>query len=346
MSLHYPRPRRVSVDQVMRKEGLKRVRPEALTFRRRRCGKGFVFIDQNDEVIRDPAIVARLRSLAVPPAYVNVRYAPNDRAHLQAVGEDAAGRLQYRYHPRWENVRELVKAQRLASLARALPRIRRAVQRGLNEDHPGLKHVVAAIIRLVSVTALRAGSDSYARERGTRGATTLLKSNIESDGSILRLRFRAKGAKIVTCEVNDRKLVEALRGMIALPGRRLFQYRDGQGQLRQVRAADVNSFLREVSGSRISLKDFRTLLASTSVLSTLSAIEPAESDRARRLQIRKAVEEASVALANTPTVCRASYVHDSVIAAFEDGTLPQIANAGRKSEGAVLALARVVTRHR
>lgn len=346
MSLQYPRPRRINVDQVMRKEGLRRVRPEALTFRRRRCGKGFIFTDENGDIIRDPAVVARLRSLAVPPAYVNVRYASNDRAHLQAVGEDAAGRLQYRYHPRWENVRELVKAQRLASLARALPRIRRAVQRGLAEDDPGLRHVVSAVIRLVSVTALRAGSDSYARERGTRGATTLLKSNVESEGSILRLRFRAKGAKIVTCQLNDRKLVQALRGMIALPGRRLFQYRDEQGELRHVRAADVNTFLREVSGSRISLKDFRTLLASTSVLTTLAGIEPAESDRARRQQIRKAVVEASVALANTPTVCRASYVHDSVIAAFEDGTLPQIATGGPKSEGAVLALARVVTRHR
>ena len=148
------------------------------------------------------------------------------------------------------------------------------------------------------------------------------------------------------CQVNDRRLVAALRCLLAVPGRRLFQYRDEEGAVRLVRATDVNAFLREVSGRQISLKDFRTLVASADVLNTLATATPAESRRARRAQVRRAVEAAAETLANTPAVCRTSYVHESVIAAFERRALPQPVTGRRTVEDKALALARVVARNR
>jgi DNA topoisomerase I len=333
----------IATDKLIRKHGLKRTQPDTLVLRRQRCGRGFRFIDAGGVTIRDKTTIARLKSLAVPPAYVDVRYAADEGAHLQAVGEDAAGRLQYRYHPEWQKVREAVKAQRLADLAKALPLLRKAVAHGLGGD-PCARQATAAVVRLVATTALRAGCDSYARERGTRGATTLLKSNVKIDGRTLHLRFRAKGGTTVTYRVTDRRLATAIRCLLAIPGRRLFQYRDGDGAVRPVRASDVNAFLREVSGRRISLKDFRMLVASADVLHALATAKPAGSDRARRRQVRDAIAAAAETLANTPTVCRASYVHDSVIAAFEQGTLAEAAAGRPTAEAKARALARVMVR--
>lgn len=328
----------------MRENGLTRGTPEMLLLRRQRCGKGFRFVDADGGTIKDPGIIVRLKSLAMPPAYANVRYAADPAMHLQAVGEDAAGRLQYRYHPDWLQVRESLKARKLENLAKSLPVISRAVRRCLRSDKADVRQVAAAVVYLVSKTALRAGSDAYARERGTRGATTLLKSNVRIDGEFVRLHFRGKGAKIVAREVRDRILATTCRSLFELPGRRLFQYRGTDGALHLVRASDVNAFLRDVSGARISLKDFRTLVASAGVMRALAAAPPAANERARRAQLRDAIAAAAEQLANTLTVCRKSYVHGSVIAAFEKGVLP--AAAGRSLEGTTQALVRVVARRR
>ena len=316
-----------------------------LRLRRKRCGKGFRFIGVDGATIDDAPTIARLKSLAVPPAYANVRYASDPSMHLQAVGEDAAGRLQYRYHPNWLQVRERLKARKLENIAKTLPVISRAVRRCLRGDRNDVRRAAAAVVYLVLKTALRAGSDAYARARGTRGATTLLKSNvrIDGEGELVRLHFRGKGAKIVTREIRDRTLAVTCRSLLTLPGRRLFQYRDSDGALHVVRASDVNAFLREVSGVRISLKDFRTLMASAGVMKALSDAPPAGTRRARRALLRDAIAAAAERLANTPTVCRKSYVHESVIAAFEEGGLPP--TTGRTLEGTAQALVRVVGRH-
>lgn len=316
-----------------------------LVLRRQRSGKGFRFVDAEGKTIKNSETVARLKSLAMPPAYINVRYAADSLLHLQAVGEDAAGRLQYRYHPNWLQVREGLKARKLENIAKTLPLITRAVRRFLRAEAPDARQAAtAAVVYLVSKTALRAGSDSYARERGTRGATTLLKSNIQVDGMVVRLHFRGKGAKMVARDVRDRVLAKTCQGLLSLPGRRLFQYRGIDGAIHAVRAADVNAFLREVSGARVCLKDFRTLVASAGVMKALSGAPPAETKRARKALLRDAIAAAADTLTNTPTVCRKSYVHDSVIAAFENGGLPP--EAGRTLEGTAQALAQIVARHR
>ncbi len=331
------------IESLAAEQGLTIVTPGALTIRRVRCGKGFSYRNGRG-CVRAADEIARLRSLAVPPAYLDVRYAADPSAHLQAVGTDAAGRLQYRYHPQWTAVREALKARRLARLARALPAIRRAVARALGSDGHDAAFANAAVVKLVSLTAIRAGSESHARERGTRGAATLLKSNVRIAGRTVVLTFKAKGGKAVSKEVRDARLRAALVRLLALPGRRLFQYRDSDGTVRQLTAGDVNAFLRSVAKRRISLKDFRTLVASANVLEALAGAGPATSERARRSQLRIAVTAAAEELDNTPTVCRTSYVHGAVVEAFEDGKLARLRKPPRSVARKAEMLARLVSR--
>ena len=326
-------------------QGLVVVGPEALTLRRVRCGTGFGFRTETGAVLRDAKHVARLRSLAMPPAYIDVRYAPDPAAHLQAVGTDAAGRLQYRYHPKWTEVREALKAQRLGRLARALPTIRRAVSKALASENEDAAHAIAAIVHLVSLTAIRAGSESYARDNGTRGASTLLKSNVKIDGNVVVLSFKAKGGKAVIKEVRDARLARTLARLLALPGRRLFQYRDTAGTIRQVHAQEVNAFLRNVVGRRISLKDFRMLTASSGALAALSNVAPANSERARRSQLKTAMTSVAEELANTPAIARKSYVHNAIVEAFEEGKLARLRKGPRSSQRKADMLAKLVARH-
>ncbi|HEX2217070.1 MAG TPA: DNA topoisomerase IB [Xanthobacteraceae bacterium] len=315
--------------KLTRRLGLHHVNTDTLTIRRRRHGESFRYEAADGSPIRDFDVLQRLKSLAVPPAYEDVLYAEDAQAHIQAIGRDAAGRLQYRYHPEWQKVREMRKAARLARLAEALPRIRRSVGQHLAGAEPAREFALAAVIELVARSAIRPGSESYARMRGTRGAATLLKSNVVVAGDTITLKFRAKGGKQVLKEFSAPKLCEAVTVLRKLPGRRLFQYRGENGQVRHVTAQDVNGFLREIAGVQISLKDFRTLLASVAVLDALSREAPAESKRARRRQVLEAIRAAAEDLDNTPAICAKSYVHETVVTAFEEGVLEQFAETLR-----------------
>lgn len=314
-----------SVRRLVKKLGLKLGDQAEFDIRRVKRGKGYSFVRANGKVVRDAATIKRFNAMAVPPAYVDVRYAGDPASHLQAVGRDAAGRLQYRYHPDWEKVRETRKARRLARLIEVLPKIRRSVAQHLGGEMPTREFALAAVIELVARTAIRPGNESYARLNGTRGATTLLKSNVAIEDDCIVLAFRAKGNKAVRKECDAARLVRAVNILRKLPGRRLFQYRDDNDVVRTVNTAQVNAFLREIAGIRISLKDFRTLMASAAVMESLARVVPAESARGRRKQVLEAVREAADELSNTPTICRKSYVHDTIVTAFEDGILERFA---------------------
>jgi DNA topoisomerase-1 len=314
--------------------GLRLVTRDALTISRRRCGRGFAYYAADGSLIRDASVVRRLAALAVPPAYQDVLCAEDPSAHLQAVGRDAAGRLQYRYHPKWERVREARKAQRMARLLDALPHIRRSVAQHLAQDEPTRAFALAAVIELVAHSAIRPGSESYARLRGTRGAATLLKSNVTISGATVTLLFRAKGGQEVHKELAAPRLVAAIEALRRLPGRRLFQYRGEDGEIRAVRASEVNRFLREIAQAQISLKDFRTLCASASALETLARTLPAASPRQRRKQVLAAVRAAAAELHNTPAICRKSYIHETVVSAFENGVLERFSDTLRACRSA------------
>jgi DNA topoisomerase-1 len=313
-----PAPRRLA--------GLRLESRTNLSIRRVRRGDGYAFVRRDGRVVRDPATLRRLKALAVPPAYEDVRYARDTEAHLQAVGRDAAGRWQYRYHPDWEKVREARKARRLTALVHVLPKIRRSVAQHLSGDQPVRAFALAAVIELVARTAIRPGHESYVKLNKTRGATTLLKSNVRLEGDCLVLSFRGKGGKSLRKECSAAVLVRAVERLRELPGSRLFQYRDDDGSVKVVTANHVNAFLREIAGIRISLKDFRTLMACAAVIESLARVTPADSARARRLQVLDAVRAAADELANTPAICRRSYVHDSIVTAFENRLLERFAS--------------------
>ena len=323
-----------SVETLAKEHGLTLGDQNQLTIRRIRRGKNYSFVRANGSHIRDARTIRRLHAMAVPPAYRHVRYSPDPNSHLQAVGRDAAGRLQYRYHADWEKVREHRKAHRLARLVEALPKIRRHVSMHLAGHEPTREFALSAVIELIARTAIRPGNETYARMNGTRGATTLLKSNVTLEEHCFVLSFKAKGGKAVRKECDAAKLVRAIPILRQLPGKRLFQYRDASGIVRTVSTTTVNTFLREIAGIKISLKDFRTLMASAVVLESLSLVSPAASERGRKRQVNDAIRAAADQLSNTPAICRKSYVHDTIVAAFEDGVLERIASTmtGRRTQ--------------
>ncbi len=337
---------KTSVESMAQELGLKLGDQNELTIRRVKRGKTYSFVRANGTAIRHVGTLKRLNSMAVPPAYQQVRYSPDPASHLQAVGVDAAGRLQYRYHADWEKVREQRKAHRLARLVAALPKIRRNVSMHLSGDAPTREFALSAVIELIARTAIRPGNESYARLNGTRGATTLLKSNVTLEDDNLVLTFKAKGGKAVRKECDAAKLVRAIGILRGVPGKRMFQYRDNSGTVRTVSTTTVNGFLREIAGIKISLKDFRTLMASAVVLESLSRISPAASAHGRKKQVLDAVRAAADELSNTPAICRKSYVHDTIVTAFEDGILERFAATmkGYRSQSKREALlAQVVT---
>jgi len=315
-----------SVKRLAKKLGLILGDQNDFDIRRVKRGKGYSFVRANGKPVRNASTIKRFNAMAVPPAYIDVRYASDPDSHLQAVGRDAAGRLQYRYHADWEKVRETRKARRLARLIEALPTIRRAVAQHLGSDEPTREFALSAVIELVARTAIRPGSESYARLNGTRGATTLLKSNVVIEDDCVVLAFRAKGNKSVRKECDASRLVRAVEVLRKLPGRRLFQFRDEAGEVRVVNTTQVNAFLRDIAGIGISLKDFRTLMASAAVMESLVRVVPADSASGRRKQVLEAVRAAADELSNTPTICRKSYVHDTIVTAFEDGILERFAS--------------------
>jgi DNA topoisomerase-1 len=222
-------------------------------------------------------------------------------------------------------VREQRKAHRLAKLVAALPKIRRNVSMHLAGEEPTREFALSAVIELIARTAIRPGNESYARLNGTRGATTLLKSNVTLEDDSVVLTFKAKGGKAVRKECNAAKLVRAIGILQTVPGKRMFQYRDANGVVRGVSTTTVNAFLREIAGIKISLKDFRTLMASAVVVESLSRITPATSQHGRKRQVLEAIRAAADQLSNTPAICRKSYVHDTIVTAFEDGILERFA---------------------
>ena len=331
-------------ERLLRQLGLRYVNVTELTISRRRRGAGFIFVNGNGRALRDERILYRLKRLAVPPAYENVLYAADPHAHLQAIGRDAAGRAQYRYHPDGEKVRELRKARRLARLAEALPKIRAWVSRHIGDRAPSRERAIAAVIELVALTALRPGSETYAKQHGTRGAATLLKSDLRVIGERVSLRFIGKGSKPVEKDLKSARLALSLRRLATLPGTRMFQYRNQDGAVLALRRREVNTALREITGRAVSLKDFRTLVACSNALEHLAGMEPKPSQRGRKRQLLATMREVAADLANTPAVCRRSYVHAAVVDAFESGMLKRLARGRRTAASRERLLVKVLAR--
>jgi len=325
-------------------EGLAIVAGDELDIRRQRCGRGFVYRSADSSRIVDADVIARIAGLAIPPAYRDVRIASNADAHLQAVGRDAAGRWQHRYHHGWEAVRENRKAERLAVLVAVLPRLRANVRRDLARRPLDLTKALACAVAIIDQTHIRVGSEAYVESSGARGAATLLKRQSRASSSRVLLCFKGKGGAVFRCDLREARLVRALRRIRALPGPRLLQYRDPAGRIRPIRAEEINDYLREIAGADITAKDLRMLGANAQAAGHLAGITPASSERALRRQVTDAMRLVAADLGNTPTVARKSYVHNRVVEAFASGKLSKIlprvraGSARKRSENLLRAL--------
>jgi DNA topoisomerase-1 len=311
---------------------------------RRRAGTGFSYRDPAGRPIRDRAALKRIRSLAVPPAWREVWICPDANGHLQAVGRDARGRKQYRYHPRWRAVRDEAKYGRMLRFVRVLPRIRARVAADL--ARPGLprERVLAAIVRLLETTLARVGNAEYVRDNGSFGLTTLRRRHARVRGRGVVLDFRGKLGISHHLEVRDSRLARLIAKCQDLPGQELFQYLDEEGERRRVGSEDVNAYLRDISGEEITAKDFRTWAATNLAAVALRELAAGDDPAPPKKTVLRAIEAVAQMLGNTPSVCRKCYIHPAIVEGYLDGTLlaslakPAAVPSGMAAEEAAVVL--------
>src|SRR5262245_7300060 len=316
-----------------RAAGLRWTSDSAPGIARRRCGPGFMYVRPDGSVIGDRHTLKRIRALVIPPAWKRVWICERADGHLQASGYDARGRKQYRYHDDWRRVRDDNKFERLATFARALPRLRARVGRDLARDPLERTTVLATIVRLLDTTGVRIGNAEYARTNKSFGLTTLHDRHVSCGTKRVRFRFVGKGGKLHEVDVDDRRAARVIRSCQELPGQELFQYVDADGVVQRVDSSDVNEYLREVTGEDFSAKDFRTWSATVLAAQTLAVRPRCDTATETRQAIVEMVKQVAGALRNTPAVCRRCYIHPAVIAAFEGGVT--IASSGRGGKSAV-----------
>ena len=309
---------------------------------RRRSGKGWSYRDAKGRVITDAKTLDRIRALAIPPAWTDVWICPRANGHVQAIGRDVKGRKQYRYHADWSTARSTNKFDRLPAFARALPKLRAQVEHDLGLRGVCKAKVLATAVRLLELTLIRIGNAVYAKQNRSYGLTTLHKRHLEMDGAALTFEFRGKSGKDHSVSVRDRRLARVVRALEDLPGQQLFKYRDADGGLCPVTSDDVNAYIREAMGDQFSAKDFRTWAGTVSAARALRDMEPPTSPTDARRKITVCVKAVSGLLGNTPTVCRASYVHPKVFELYQEGQLPNVL-PGSETKGFEPALIRLLT---
>ncbi|WP_428938228.1 DNA topoisomerase IB [Fontivita pretiosa] len=304
-----------------RRAGLRYVAGTEHGIRRIHRGGGFVYIDRLGQRIADPQTLARIKSLAIPPAWEGVWICPNPLGHIQAVGRDARGRKQYRYHPRWREARDDEKYRKLIGFARALPRIRQALHRDLKR--PGLPRakVLAAVVRILERTLIRIGNEEYATSNGSYGLTTFHDRHAKIGRGWVRFKFRGKSGLAHEIDLEDPRLVQIIRHCRDLPGEQLLQYVDGHGEVRDITSRDVNDYLRQIGRGEFTAKDFRTWTATVLAARALRELGPWQSRAQAKRNIRLAVETVAKRLGNTSVVCRRCYIHPVVFEAYLDGSL-------------------------
>jgi DNA topoisomerase-1 len=294
--------------------------------RRIRRGRAFSYLHPDGRKVADPAQLARIRSLAVPPAYRDVWICPNPLGHLQATGRDARGRKQYRYHARWRTHRDAAKFDRMLEFGRSLPRVRRRVSQDLRKTGLPRERVLATVVRLLEFTLVRVGNEEYARANGSFGLTTLRDRHVSVRGDKLTFEFRGKSGIAHNVSVSDPALARIVRRCADIPGQELFQWIDAAGTRHRVDSSDVNDYLREASGGPFTAKDFRTWFATVEALQSLRKRAVGTEQEVKR-ELTAAIAAVSARLGNTPTICRKCYIHPEVLVAYADGRLAKLNGA-------------------
>ena len=303
------------------KAGLEYVNDGEPGIRRQRRGTGFTYLDSNGKTVRDRYDLARIRSLAIPPAWIDVWICGSEHGHLQATGRDAKGRKQYRYHVDFIAVRDSAKYERLVEFAKALPAVREDIDAQM--ALPGLprEKVLATIVHLLDSTLIRVGNDAYARDNDSYGITTLRNGHVKIAGAELRFQFKGKSGKTWRLTLRDRRVARIIRSCQDVPGQHLFQYLDENGNALRVTSTDVNDYLRSLTGREVTAKDFRTWAGTVLAANLLHEIGRPDSATAAKRQIREALHQVAARLGNTVAICRKCYVHPSVLEAYTGGAL-------------------------
>ncbi len=312
--------------------GLQYVSDQDPGIRRIRSGEGFRYQDSQGRPVKDEKTLKRIASLVIPPAWNAVWICPTAQGHLQATGRDARNRKQYRYHPRWREVRDKEKFERMVFFGLALARIRRRVRRDLKLPGMPRPKVLATIVRLLELTLIRVGNEEYAKQNGSFGLTTLRDEHADIHGSSVRFHFRGKAGKRHSITVIDRRLAQLVKRCQDLPGHELFQYEDENGEPRSIGSTDVNEYLREITGADFTAKDFRTWAGTLLAAQTLVARTAATSARSRRKAVVDAIRVVSERLGDTLAVCRKCYIHPAILDAFLEGSLSVALEAAKQNQ--------------
>lgn len=298
--------------------------------RRVRAGKGFSYKGPNRRAVSEDA-VARIRALAIPPAWTDVWISPDANGHIQATGRDQRGRKQYRYHAQWAEERDGVKYSSLIAFAESLPELRRQIDADLRRHGLPLERVVAAVVWLLDNTMIRVGNAAYARDNNSFGLTTLRDRHVDIKGSSLRFAFKGKSGKEWKLKLVDRRIARIVRGAQDLPGQKLFQYLDEDGNRRPIRSDDVNRYIRDAAGADFSSKHFRTWGGTIHAASLFAQTERPESQAQQKRVINGVVDKVAERLGNTRAVCRKCYIHPQVFDAWSEGRLlGEMADANRR----------------
>ncbi|WP_223507343.1 DNA topoisomerase IB [Pseudomonas sp. GL-RE-29] len=290
--------------------------------RRKLRGK-FCYFDPAGQRITDADEIKRINALAVPPAYTDVWICADPRGHLQATGRDARGRKQYRYHPRWREVRDTDKYSRLRDFGLALPKLRKQLEALL--DAPGFSRdkVMATVITLLDATLIRVGNSQYARDNRSYGLTTLRNRHVEVNGSAILFQFRGKSGVEHQITVKDRRLARIIKRCQEIPGQNLFQYIDENGERHTITSNDVNAYLQTLTGADFTAKDYRTWAGSALALAALRKLQWQPESEAKR-HVVEMVKNVAKQLGNTPAVCRKCYIHPAVLQGFVLGALAEL----------------------
>jgi DNA topoisomerase-1 len=329
--------------------GLRYTSDDQPGFSRRRHGKSFSFQKADGKRLSDRAALDRIKGLVIPPAWEEVWICSSANGHIQATGRDARHRKQYIYHEKWRTQRDETKFEHMRAFARALPKIRRRVAADLRRREPDYKKIIATVVRLLETSVIRVGNDEYARENGSYGLTTLRNRHVRVRKGEIAFSFKGKSGKQHEITLHDARLAKIIRTCQELPGQELFSYVEGDA-VRHVESSDVNDYLREVTGSDFTAKDFRTWIATVLAATAFRELEAATSATQAKQNIKMVIESVAKILGNTPTICRKSYVHPDIINAYVEGdTLAAVSqrisdevkpslNRLRPTEAAVLTL--------
>jgi DNA topoisomerase-1 len=307
--------------EVAEEAGLRYVSDEQPGYSRRPKGDDFDYFDAEGKRITDETRLLRIRRLAIPPAYTDVWICPSANGHIQATGRDARGRKQYRYHERWREVRDENKYDRMLVFGKALPKIRRRVDRDLKRRGLPRERVLATVVQLLERTFIRVGNEEYAKENKSFGLTTMRNRHVDVTATKLRFSFRGKSGKQHEVDVADRRLAKIIRQLQDLPGQEVFQYVDEKGEVRKITSQDVNDYLREITGEEFTAKDFRTWAGTVLAAMALNAQEAFENKTQAKKNVKDAISAVAKILGNTPTVCRKCYVHPAVLESYLDGAM-------------------------